>query len=176
MYPGPGSPVSYGITEDGHFYHQSPRNSLISPSSGAPILSKSKIRYYNANVPPSLPVDGESQYEMQEMDHSIDSKVRLWESKVDLELGEGALRYAKMDEAGGHRVTQDSKIRMMELGRVIDAGMKKPPRPPRLHPYVGLFFHHFANDLFKMLLQITSFHSPIDLMQYRADVEGPRAI
>jgi len=157
VYPGPGSPTSY-ITEDGHFYHQSPRNSFLSPSSAAPILSKSKIRYYNANVPPSFSADGESHYEMQEMDQSIDSKVRLWESKVDLELAEGALPYAKMDEAGGHRVTQDSKIRMMELGRVIDAGMKKPSRPPRLHPY------------------ITSFHSPIDLMQYRADAEGPRAI
>lgn len=152
-YPDPGSPTSY-ISEGGQFHTQLQQNS---PSSGAPILSKSKIRYYNANVPPDFVAEGESQYEMQQMDHSIDSKVRLWESKVDLELGEGALGYAKMDETGGHHINKDSKIRMMELGRVIDAGMRKPPRPPRLHPY------------------ITSFHSPIDLM-YRTDAEGPRAI
>jgi hypothetical protein len=49
-------------------------------------------------------------------------------------------RYTEDDDhLGATRASKDNshlKVRMMELGEAVDAGMKKPRRPPRLHPYV----------------------------------------
>ncbi|KAF8499356.1 hypothetical protein JB92DRAFT_2982217 [Gautieria morchelliformis] len=71
------------------------------------------------------------------------------------------------EDSDQHRLTQtpkdDShlKVRMMELAEAVDAGLKRPsrhPGPRRLHPY------------------ITSFTSPIDLLQYHSEADVPRAI
>ncbi|GJJ08510.1 hypothetical protein Clacol_002728 [Clathrus columnatus] len=65
------------------------------------------------------------------------------------------LSYVSSDESG--TIHPNVKTRLMELGEVIDKGMKRPSRPPRLHPY------------------ITSFISPIDLPSGDEDL-APRAI
>ncbi|KAF8588830.1 hypothetical protein K439DRAFT_1383972 [Ramaria rubella] len=155
------------------------------PSSGAPILSKSKDKYYSGHFtapsalttayhPPAHDVNSDAQFNAG-MDHELrdmeegdadeepsmswrvpDSQTEL---RGDQKSDETSHPHYEDGPYGATRAVRDSthlKVRMMELGAAVDAGMKKPPRPPRLHPY------------------ITSFTSPIDLLQYSDDV--PRAI
>jgi len=186
-YSKPGSPSSY---TDGGLFQDFDR-STKSPSTGAPILTKTKLRPYNSSgfIPtfdPTNETDG--QYEMRDMDHSLssdDGKAQLWNPNNDLERGWNGFDLPKrkpeaespqQDNRGG----KDPKVRMMELGQAIDAGLKssRPPRPPRLHPYVSfpLPFLKFERFHSSNCSQITSFTSPIDLMQMKDDPSIPHAV
>ncbi|KIJ51261.1 hypothetical protein M422DRAFT_26678 [Sphaerobolus stellatus SS14] len=175
LYKQPSSPTSYmdGNPFQDPLMERYGHGSPITPGSGAPILTRTKIRNYNGSTLQAVSYDymeTDGQYELKHMQNSLssdDSKAQL-SANVELERDLATLthptplvkgedsqqRYGKPD-------AKDNRIKMMELGQVIETGLKKPQRPPRphrLHPY------------------ITSFHSPIDLMVVKEASEGPHAV
>lgn len=75
-----------------------------------------------------------------EVDEDPSKPWRGSDSETGLTNGMQATEKAEQDRRySTKRSTQDEshlKVRMMELGQAVDAGLKKPPRPRRLHPYV----------------------------------------
>ena len=125
------------------------------------MVPMSKSKYYNGQFtapsalttpyyPPSpyaasvenSPATGVN-YDLREMENG-DGDERKSLRRIDSETAlmkaaEKAAR-TRYGEEGAKRTTQDDaqmSVRMIELGRAVEAGLK-PPRPPRpqLHPYV----------------------------------------
>jgi len=162
-------------------FHGGEDKSPDTPRTTHPMVSKTKTKYYSghftspsalttAYYPPSLHKDpnAEMDWELREMEEgdAEEDASRAWrgsgseaaltgdaqraqEAEAERD-GDDDRRYSQRDET-------HMKVRMIELGQAVDAGLKKPVRPPRLHPI------------------IMSFTSPIDLLQ-ADDEDVPRAI
>ena len=144
---GPLSPISSALSKSKPTYfsgHFSPR--ALTPTYYPPSLLADSRAHLNA--------DAGVDYGLRSIEEGIAdeddgnrwrmSKLRT-EPTDSREVGTGRIEkseplYAEDgNRRGAMRASKDNshlKVRMIELGKAVEAGLKKPSRPPRLHPYV----------------------------------------
>jgi len=145
----------------GHFTAPSALTTTYYPPSTLGVDSPAQLNTSNFDL---RSIEGDGNEDRTNNWHMSDSETALNDSRGNTTVNDkGDQQYFENNDwYSASRATKDNvqpAVRMIELADAIDAGLKQPRKPPRLHPY------------------IMSFTSPIDLLQYNINEEHiPRAI